>query len=219
MKNLLLITLCALAPSIASANNGADLLNPDFVKKFLPPEYHNRIAPTIGALQSAMGGSGASAPVPSSPGVLGGISSQINTQTPLSSISMPPGPLQYTPPNVSTMPAQTGGSFNPYMPSSAPVQTAPVSTGIPTSFPSTAIPNTTVPVAMTGNAVGPTNPFTNPRPVQVSQPSTNLVLKADLNANPVFHPPLESTVPQYPPIEGQHWYQYVVADGSLNPLA
>ena len=42
--------------------------------------------------------------------------------------------------------------------------------------------------------------------------------KADLNANPVFHPPLESKVPEYPPIEGQHWYQYVVVDGSVNPL-
>lgn len=218
-KNMLLITLCAMTPSIISANGGSDLLNPDFVKKFLPAEYHNRIGPTIGALKNALGSSGTSAPVPSSPGVLGGLTGQINTQTPLSSIPMPPGPLQYTPPYVAPVAAQTGGSFNPYMPSSAPVQMAPVSQPVHTSMPSVPIPNSTVPITSSGNAGGPLNPFTTTQPVQVSPPSTNLVLKADLNANPVFHPPLESTVPQYPPIEGQHWYQYVVVDESLNPLA
>ena len=67
-------------------------------------------------------------------------------------------------------------------------------------------------------SAGPVNPFTNPGAVQAAPVSSNIVLKADLNANPVFHPPMESRVPEYPPIEGQHWYQYVVVDGNVNPL-
>ena len=216
MKNLLLITLCATIPWVASTNDGQSLLDPDFVKKFLPAEYHNTIASTIGQIKNAMGSGGSSAPVPASPGTLGGLAGQVNTQTPLSGISMPPGPLQYTPPNVAP---QTGGSFNPYMPSSAPTQSFSAPVANTQNVMPTPLPNTTVPVASSGNLSGPSNPFTNPQPVQVNQAPTNLVLKADMNANPVFHPPLESTVPQYPPVEGQHWYQYVLVDESLNPLA
>jgi hypothetical protein len=212
-RKLLLLALCVTLPAMSWAHEGSDLLNPDFVKKFLPAEYHSSVESTIGALKGAIGADSGSSVVPATPPTLGGITGQINTSTPVPSIPMPPGPLQYTPPIVQPSP-----SFNPYMPSApannniqfqppAPVAPAPVSS----------VP---LPVANSAPAMssGPVNPFTNPQPIRAVQPSQNLILKADLNANPVFHPPLESKVPEYPPIEGQHWYQYVVVDESLNPL-
>lgn len=54
------------------------------------------------------------------------------------------------------------------------------------------------------------NPFTS-TVSQVTSDPTSITLYADRNANPVFHPPFASEVPSYPPIQGQHWYQYVVA--------
>ena len=215
MKNLLLITLCATIPWIASANDGQSLLDPDFVKKFLPPQYHNTIASKIGELKNALG-SGGSTPVSASPGTLGGLTGQINTQTPLSAIPMPPAPPSYIPPNVA---APTGGSFNPYMPTSALTQSFSAPAVNTQNVSQAPMVNTTLPIASSGNMRGTSNPFTNPQPVQVNQAPRNIVLKADMNANPVFHPPMESSVPQYPPVEGQHWYQYVLVDESVNPLA
>ena len=221
-KKLLLLALCVSLPATTWANEASDLLNPDFVKKFLPAEYHSSVESTIGALKGAIGSNGGSAPAPVPspvasapvyPGTLSGLTGSIGTQTPLSSIPMPPGPLQYTPPNV---PAATGGSFNPYMPSAAPTANATQNIPLPTA----AVQNTPVPAAVPNvvPSAGPLNPFTNQGAVQTNQQPRNIVLKADLNANPVFHPPMESRVPQYPPIEGQHWYQYVVVDQSVNPL-
>jgi len=221
-KKLLLLALCVSLPATTWANEASDLLNPDFVKKFLPAEYHSSVESTIGALKGVIGSNGGStpapvpAPVPSAPVYptgSNGLGGSISTQTPLPSISMPPGQSRYTPPNV---PAATGGSFNPYMPSAAP--TAHATQNIP--LPTAAVQNTPAPVAVPNvvPSAGPVNPFTNQGAVQTNQQPRNIVLKADLNANPVFHPPMESRVPEYPPIEGQHWYQYVLVDESVNPL-
>jgi len=212
-RKLLLLALCVTLPAMSWAQEGSDLLDPNFVKKFLPAEYHSSVESTIGALKGAIGADSGSSLVPATPPQLGGIGAQINTSTPVPSIPMPPGPLQYTPPIVQASP-----SFNPYMPA------APTNNNIQYQAPApvapAAVSSVPLPVANSAPAVssGPVNPFTNPQPVQAVQPSQNLILKADLNANPVFHPPLESRVPEYPPIEGQHWYQYVVVDGSVNPL-
>ena len=166
-RKLLLLALCVTLPTMAWAHEGSDLLNPDFVKKFLPAEYHSSVESTIGALKGAIGGG--STPVPASPPQLGGIAGQINTSTPVPSIPMPPGPLQYTPPIVQSSP-----SFNPYMPSvptnnniqfQAPAPAAPA-----------AVPSVPLPVANSAPVAssGPVNPFTNPQPVQAVQPSQNL---------------------------------------------
>ena len=212
-KKLLLVTLCLTLPASTWTHEGSDLLNPDFVKKFLPAEYHSGVESTIGALKGAIGATPSSTSVPAAAPSLGGLTGSINTQTPLPSISMPPGPLQYTPPIAPV--ASTGGSFNPYMPSAPANNSHTHFAPAPVAAPAAPAP---VPVPNVAPSAGPVNPFTNPGAVQAAPVSSNIVLKADLNANPVFHPPMESRVPEYPPIEGQHWYQYVVVDGNVNPL-
>lgn len=222
---MLLMTLCLTIPSTLLAQEASSLLDMSFVKKYLPAEYHSVAESQIESIKSVVGSGGSPTPSPAVPGVLGGLTGQVSTQTPLSGISIPPGPLQYTPPVAPPAPpvhshthTHGGGSFNPYMPSQAP---APSHTHYAAPAPAASVPlpvaNTSAPQTVTASA-GPSNPFLGGTVVQEVQAAPEFFLEADLNANPVFHPPQESSVPQYPPIEGQHWYQYVLVDKSLNPL-
>lgn len=212
-RTLLLVTICLAMPSSIITQDANSLLDMNFVKQFLPSEYHSTAEATAQSLQAVIGGGSSTA----TSSALSGLSGSISTQTPIPSIPLPSSNLQYTPPQAPATPYPS--SFNPYMPS-APTASAPVSTAVPQSYypqPAAPAPAPAPVAAAPVVSSGPANPFLGGGAVQSSQPAQELILKADLNANPVFHPPLESTVPQYPPIEGQHWYQYVLVNNASNP--
>lgn len=223
-RNILLLTLCLSMPSALLANDPNALLDMSFVKKFLPSEYHSVAESQIGAIKAAVGAADSSTIAPAAPGQLAGLTGQVSTSTPLPSIPLPSNNLQYTPPQapVSHNHAHShSGSFNPYMPSApaAPSAAAPSTPHTHYVTPAAAAAAApALPAAPVQASAGPANPFLGGNVVQQAQPAPELILKADLNANPVFHPPQESTVPSYPPIEGQHWYQYVLVEQGLNPL-
>ena len=226
-KKLFLLAVCISLPSLFTANGGMDLLDPSSVKKFLPAEFHSYVDHNIDAMKQVVSANGgASAVTPAAPAAapvptqaIGGFGAMIQTNTPLSSINMPMGPMS---PITQNFPAPSAGpspAYNPYMAaapahghnhahnlplmnSQAPVAPAPV---VHTPIPS-------------ANAGAVQNPFTPSVNVAAAAAPTNFVLQANLNANPVFHPPQESTVPSLPPIEGQHWYQYELVDENVNAL-
>jgi hypothetical protein len=222
-RTLLLVTLCLALPSTILTQDANSLLDPNFIKQFLPAEYHSTAESTAQQLKAVVGGGSAPLPTAAPTPTLSGLTGQISTQTPIPSIPLPSSSLQYTPPQapVHSHPHSHSGSFNPYMPAAPVASTgaAPAAPAAPVQHTHYAQPAAPAPVVSAPAATnGVANPFLGETPEQTSQPAQDLILKADLNANPVFHPPLESTVPQFPPIEGQHWYQYVLADNSMNPL-
>lgn len=108
--------------------------------------------------------------------------------------------------------ASVGGGFNPYLPSTPHSHTIPVdvSASAARPGPSTVSVQPTNETSSHSHSGGMSNPFlASPAPVQQSAP-TEVVLVHDKEAMPVFHPVEGKThyVPNYPPVEGQHWYQY-----------
>ena len=212
VRNLLILTICLTIPSSIFSQDGASLMDPSFIKKYLPAEYHDMALGQIGTLQNALGQGSTSTstttstitpPVPTLP----------SGSLPISHNQVPHN-HQHVAPAFPTAPvaqvAPVAPTFNPYMPSAAPSQAnmhthyaAPAPQAAPV-----AAPVANVPVANTG---GPVNPFLSGGVVDTFTNQNELYLEADLNATPVFHPPSENVVPQYPPIEGQHWYQYRIS--------
>ena len=217
-RNLLILTICLTIPSSIFSQNGSDLMSPDFIKKYLPQEYQAMALSQVDSLKAALGQQSTSTStttttLPAAAPVLPTIPALPTLPTGHSQVAHNHSHAAPTLPTVPTLPVAPVATpaFNPYMPSPAaqnnmhthyaPAAPAPVAAPVHSNAHS-------APVANTG---GPVNPFISGG-TQIQAPvQTELYLEADLNATPVFHPPADNVVPQYPPVEGQHWYQYRIA--------
>lgn len=255
-KNILLLTICLSIPTAILSQDASSLLNLDFIKQFLPTEYHGAAASGISQVQSLLGGVPTSststgvAGLAGLPGDLSGLLAQVHAATanptatpqitlPQAQMQMPApvhshapipvhhyyGPAPVPAPAPAPVPAPVPApiaapvnAYNPYMPRAPAPVPVPLPAPVPIAVPVPVnIPNHSHAISggqvVQGNVSGgPVNPFMGgAKPVKVEK-LTDVVLKADLNAVPVFHPPAENKVPEYPPIEGQHWYQYRIAN-------
>ena len=195
-KTTLLLCLTATIMCHCSFN----LLDIDSISQFVPAEFLPQIQASLPTMQNI------AASNPSITGLSGGA---VSVPTTTASVPVPtsaPIPV----PSASTAP-----SVAPYSPYAAPAAAQPA-TVMPTPTVNSAaamapvqLPNPVqAPAAPTASNVS--NPFLGST-TQVNTDPNVVRLVYNRNSNPVFHPPFASQVPSYPPIQGQHWYQYVVA--------
>ena len=185
-KTTLLLCLTATIMCHADFN----LLDINSISKFVPAEFLSQIQANLPAMQNI------AASNPSLTSLSGGA-----TALPTPSVNPVP-----------TAPVPAAAA--PYSPYAAP---AAAQTVLPTPTVNSAAamapvqlpPPVALPAAAPASNVS--NPFLASTPTQVVSDPNTITLYADRNANPVFHPPFASQVPSYPPLTGQHWYQYVVA--------
>lgn len=175
---------------IATCHSQLSLTSMADISKYVPAEFLSTIQAALPAYANIAS---------SNPGIAGGA-------------------LATSGPSIPTIPAVAAPVAVPYSPYAAPAvqNVMPIPTiNSPASFADVRPPGI---IAQQAHAHAPVaaapapvvaNPFTTA--TQVTSDPTSITLYADRNANPVFHPPMASQVPSYPPIQGQHWYQYVVA--------
>ena len=171
-----------------------NLLDINSISQFVPAEFLPQIQASLPAMQNI------AASNPSLTSLSGGA-----TALPTPSVNPVP---------TAPVPAAAAPSAAPYSPYAAP---AAPQTVLPTPTVNSAAamapvqlpPPVALPAAAPASNVS--NPFLASTPSQVVSDPNSITLYADRNANPVFHPPFASQVPSYPPLTGQHWYQYVVA--------
>ena len=189
-KTTLLLCLTA----TIMCHKGFNLLDINSISQFVPAEFLPQIQAQLPAMQNI------AASNPSLTSLSGGA-----TAVPTPSVNPVP---------TAPVPAAAAPSVAPYSPYAAPAAAAPTVLPTPTVNSAAAMAPVQLPspVALpAANQSNVSNPFLASTPSQVVSDPNTITLYADRNANPVFHPPFASQVPSYPPLTGQHWYQYRVA--------
>ena len=215
MKRHLSLALIFFAILGANSNaaSGFNLLDPAMAKKFLPPGFDQYVDQNIGLIQQAVSGKSSTAitggAVTAAPAIPAVPVIPLPTASALSLPPIAPASTFVSTSTTGSLYPQTNPAYNPYMPNNGATAAPTASSGTiyPNSGASSGQQNVSSHINSNSNIGGPVNPFTN-QVVEVAPVNSNIVLEADLDANPVFHPPFQSAVPEYPPIEGMHWYQF-----------
>ena len=203
-KTLLIITIffSATLSQTSQADAANQLMNRDLFLQHLGPDFVKYFDAAQPALQNMLqSGSAPTAPVPTPVPV-----PAPTQQFDLSALfgQAPTAPA-----------AQATGGFNPYLPSTPHSHTIPVDVSASAARPGASTvsvqpTNQTTHTHPHSHSGGMSNPFL-PSSAPAAAPVTKeVVLVYDKEAMPIFHPKEGGTyyVPNYPPIEGQHWYPY-----------